>query len=123
MNPFNTVWSKVFSAVGILAIPAFFIASIFGSFFVALAGAGGVGDPHMLRILGRTFGTCFLVLVGLGTVFVPLEILNIGRFYDRQAPDVAEKRLQTRTLLLIAVSLFATGSAVSLFLIIARFAR
>ena len=124
MKLHDSVWGNVISGVGIAAVLGFLMSEFFGAFFLALGGAAQkVGDPSTIGLLGRIFGCCLITLFWIGAVLIPGELTGLVRFYRRGTENQKEHERLARKLLLTAISIFSIGCAVSLSMIVARFAR
>lgn len=121
MNILRSVWVNLFSAVGLLILISFPISELFGTFIVALAGDARVAQSPWIDAVGRAFGVSILVLLGIGAVLVPLELLNYGRFYDKNKDDTKYWRDVARQFLLIAISIFSVASIILFCAIFSRF--
>ena len=121
MNIFKTVWVNLCSAVGLNILISFPISELFGTFIVALAGDARLAQAPWIDVVGRAFGVSILVLLGIGAVLVPLELLNYGRFYEKNMDDTKYWRGVTRQFLLIAISIFSVASIILFCVIFSRF--
>ncbi len=114
MNIFRSVWVSLISAVGFVLLFSYQLTELLGAYLVAWVGEACVAKDPWLGLIGRAFGTTTLSLFGVGAVLIPLELLGLGRFYQKGMGDTERWRRVVRRFLMISMCILSIISIVLL---------
>lgn len=109
-------WFHVGASLGVIAIIAGLMASWVGVFVAALANAVDPPIQHArIATVGSLLGFCVIALLLVGALTITVELLGLGRPYDRRAEHRQTAQRLHHKALLVTVAVLAWGALLSLF--------